>query len=106
MATISIDVAVPCNTRNEGKQRVMGALGETFRQVRKVAVLKKFLLHVTGRNMCGSDSCGHLHWKAFCRNMIERKLDNRVDRIKTGLIYRFFWSRCSAWCNGSMMGGR
>ncbi|CAK8994843.1 unnamed protein product, partial [Durusdinium trenchii] len=45
MATISIDVAVACNTRNEGKQRVMGAPGESFRQVQKVVVLKKFQLH-------------------------------------------------------------
>ena len=107
MATISIDVAVACNTRNEGKQRVMCALGESFRQVQKVVVLKKFQLHVTGRNMCGSDRCGHLHFKVFfCRNIIQGKVENRVDCIKTGAPGSFMvstWARCSVWCNVSMM---
>ena len=59
--------------------------GRGFRQVLKVVVLKKFQLHATGRNMCGSDSRGHLHLEVFCRNMIERKLENRADCIKTGV---------------------
>ena len=75
MATISIDVAVPCNSRNEGKQRVMGALGESFRQVLTVVVMKKFQLHATRCITCmvGVPCCQclvlkpilHLQWCAL-----------------------------------------